>query len=216
MSYYCICYNMSYCVVLCHFKLIHIMSNYVYLCYLCYVLHVPNSADIPKSDLKLYCVDTCPKGCTPFWKDSLNVNVCPHCTSCRWRHCSITCVDEEGGLICEHKRKPARNFYYLSVRDRIKKLLRSHLKKLFHYESIRYKSTNDDFVEDIFDSDTYKHFKSLVPRDGQLIFLQVCWDGADMFNYSGKSMWPLCYSIMNFPPCLRDKPHIGMFMSNYV
>ena len=69
---------------------------------------------------------------------------------------------------------------------------------------------------DIFDSDTYKHFKSLVPRDGQLIFLQVCWDGADMFNYSGKSMWPLCYSIMNFPPCLRDKPHIGMFMSNYV
>ncbi len=31
-----------------------------------------------------------------------------------------------------------------------------------------------------------------------------------MFNYSGKSMWPLCYSIMAFPPSLRDKPHIGM------
>ena len=31
-----------------------------------------------------------------------------------------------------------------------------------------------------------------------------------MFNYSGKSMWPLCYSIMTLPPSLRDKPHIGM------
>jgi hypothetical protein len=31
-----------------------------------------------------------------------------------------------------------------------------------------------------------------------------------MFNYSGKSMWPLCYSIMALPPSLRDKPHIGM------
>jgi hypothetical protein len=53
--------------------------------------------------------------------------------------------------------------------------------------------------------------------------VQVCWDGADMFNYSGSSMWPLCYSIMSLPPSLRDKSHIGMlplllcvFMSFYV
>jgi hypothetical protein len=36
-----------------------------------------------------------------------------------------------------------------------------------------------------------------------------------MFNYSGKSMWPLCYSIMNLPPSLRDKPHIGEYMFIY-
>jgi hypothetical protein len=30
-----------------------------------------------------------------------------------------------------------------------------------------------------------------------------------MFNFTGSSMWPLCYSIMNFPPSLRDKPHVG-------
>ena len=30
-----------------------------------------------------------------------------------------------------------------------------------------------------------------------------------MFNYSGNSMWPLCYSIMSLPPSLKDKPHVG-------
>lgn len=86
---------------------------------------------------------------------------------------------------------------------------------MFQYEQYRHKSTDDNFVEDIFDSATYSKFKTLIPVGGQLIFLQVCWDGADMFNYSGKSMWPLCYSIMNFPPSLRDKPHIGMHMAAF-
>ena len=173
-------------------------------------------ADIPTAGLKIYCVDTCKQGCLPFWKDNFNLDACSNCNTIRWRHCSQNCRNNHGDLDCEHDKKAARKFYYLSIRDRITKLLRSELKKLFMYETLRYKSTNDEFIEDIFDSDTYKHFKSIVPLNGELIFLQVCWDGADMFNYSGKSMWPLCYSIMNLPPSLRDKPHIGKIMSNYV
>jgi hypothetical protein len=89
------------------------------------------------------------------------------------------------------------------------KLLKSDMRNLFQYEAFRYQSENASFVEDIFDSSTYKKLKSLIPDDCRIIFLQACWDGADMFNYSGKSMWPLCYSIMNLPPSLRDKPHVG-------
>jgi hypothetical protein len=36
-----------------------------------------------------------------------------------------------------------------------------------------------------------------------------------MFNFSGKSMWPVCYCIMNFPPSLRDKMHIGMHVASF-
>jgi hypothetical protein len=135
--------------------------------------------------------------------------------------------------LCSHPQIPVRTFFYLSVRDRVEKLLNSDLRNLFYYEKFRYKSTTDDFVEDIYDSKVYKKMKSLIPPQGELIFLQVnskafinndtvlchvssisqrvqvCWDGADMFNYSGNSMWPLCYSIMSLPPSLRDKSHIG-------
>ena len=31
-----------------------------------------------------------------------------------------------------------------------------------------------------------------------------------MFNFSGKSIWPLSVSILNFPKDLRDKLNIGM------
>jgi hypothetical protein len=57
--------------------------------------------------------------------------------------------------------------------------------------------------------------KALADPGDQLIFLQMCWDGADMFNYSGKSMWPVLYCIMNLPPALRKKVHIGMHMASF-
>ena len=45
------------------------------------------------------------------------------------------------------------------------------------------------------------------------IYLQLCWDGALLFKFNnGLSMWPLCYSIMNLPPCLRNKLHVGGFL----
>ena len=47
-------------------------------------------------------------------------------------------------------------------------------------------------------------------RNEVFIGLQFCWDGADMFEFSGKSIWPLAVSILNFPKDLRDKMNIGL------
>jgi hypothetical protein len=50
--------------------------------------------------------------------------------------------------------------------------------------------------------------------NGVPIYLQICWDGATMFNFlKGKSFWPLCYSIMNLPPSLRNKVNIGLHVA---
>ena len=47
-------------------------------------------------------------------------------------------------------------------------------------------------------------------RNEVFIGLQFCWDGADMFEFSGKVIWPLAVSILNFPKDLRDKMNIGL------
>jgi hypothetical protein len=38
-----------------------------------------------------------------------------------------------------------------------------------------------------------------------------CWDGFQPDD-NAKSMWPIFYSILNFPPTLRGKIHYGMHM----
>ena len=49
-----------------------------------------------------------------------------------------------------------------------------------------------------------------VSKNEYFLGLQYCWDGADAFNFSGKSFWPGCISILNFPKDIRSKMHIGM------
>jgi len=51
----------------------------------------------------------------------------------------------------------------------------------------------------------------------KVIFLQMCWDGADMHSNmkAEKSMWPIFYSIMNLPPSLRHVVHVGMHMAGF-
>ena len=53
-------------------------------------------------------------------------------------------------------------------------------------------------------------FNSYLIRNEVFIGLQFCWDGADIFEFSGKSIWPLAVSILNFPKDLRDKMNIGL------
>jgi len=68
----------------------------------------------------------------------------------------------------------------------------------------------------VLDSRVYEKLRKMVPEGGVPIFIQLCWDGALVCNQkTGKSMWPLCYSIMNLPPCLRNKVHIGMHVSSF-
>ena len=50
----------------------------------------------------------------------------------------------------------------------------------------------------------------LVLRGEAFIGIKFCWDGADMFNFSGKVIWPLAVSILNFPKDLRDKLNIRL------
>lgn len=66
------------------------------------------------------------------------------------------------------------------------------------------------------DSPVYDKLRAMVPKGGVPIFVQLCWDGALVCNQkTGKSMWPLCYSIMNLPPCLRNKVNIGMHVGSF-
>ena len=77
----------------------------------------------------------------------------------------------------------------------------------------------EGYTEDVYDSPVYTRLKDWLREkdpDGVPIFLQICWDGATMFNFvKGPSMWPLCYSIMNLPPSLRNKVNVGLHVASF-
>ena len=134
---------------------------------------VRNLGNIPQ-DMRVYVVNMCSEGCLPFWKDTAHSNFCSKCQGCRWKYCSATCYNDQHEKICSHRTVAVRSFYYLPMRDRIEKLLLSDMKNMFMYEKYRYKSDKEGFVDDIFESDTYGTFKTLIPDDCHLIYLQVC------------------------------------------
>lgn len=69
----------------------------------------------------------------------------------------------------------------------------------------------------MFFGSSYSEVAALAGDDVRVIFLQMCWDGADMHHNmkSDKSMWPIFYSIMNLPPSLRHVSHVGMHMAGF-
>lgn len=131
-----------------------------------------NLGNIPQH-MRVYVVNMCSNGCSPFWKDTAHSNFCSKCQGCRWKFCRDTCYSPDGNKLCSHRTAPVRSFYYLPIRDRIEKLLHSDMKNMFQYEKYRYRSGQEGFVEDIFESQTYLKFKSLIPDDCHLIYLQV-------------------------------------------
>ena len=106
--------------------------------------------------------------------------------------------------------------YYLPLKERLYLLLISDLRNLFHYPDLRTK-TNNAFFEDVYDGSVWHSFQDQmnVQQNEKLIALQYCWDGADCFTFSGKSFWPGCVSILNFPKDLRSKMHIGMHVVTF-
>ena len=70
-------------------------------------------------------------------------------------------------------------------------------------------TTFQGYVEDVYNGSTWKSFLALMKPGVVFIGLNCCWDGADMFEFSGKSIWPLSITIFNFPKDLRDKLNIG-------
>jgi hypothetical protein len=57
-----------------------------------------------------------------------------------------------------------------------------------------------------------------IPRDIKNIpiYLQICWDGAQISNTVQRdSMWPIIYSILNFPPSMRNQLHLGLHVASF-
>ena len=103
--------------------------------------------------------------------------------------------------LVDDKRDLDRQYmYYLPLKDRLIQLLLSDLKNLFYYPDLRSKG-NISFVEDTYDGTCWKHFANEIDKSKGEAFieLQWCWDGAAAFTFSGKSFWPGCFSILNFP-----------------
>lgn len=166
-----------------------------------------------RSDLRTYQFNSCKDGCKTY---DHGVFFCPKCKESRHVHCTPQCYEANGDCNCTHPKIPRHLIYIMPVRDRIKALLKSDVKNLFKYGDLRKKTDQAGYVEDVLDSPVYQKLRREVPDGGIPIFIQLCWDGALMFNAgSGESMWPLCYSIMNLPPCLRNKVHIGMHVASF-
>jgi len=72
-----------------------------------------------------------------------------------------------------------------------------------------------DFPTDVYFGEDYEKISVLAGVDVKVIYLQMCWDGADMHHNmkADKSMWPLFYCIMNLPPSVRHVPHVGMHLA---
>ena len=73
------------------------------------------------------------------------------------------------------------------------------------------------YPTDVYFGDNYAKVVSLAGPGVKVIFLQMCWDGADMHHQmkNDKSMWPIFYSIMNLPPSLRHVVHVGLHMAGF-
>jgi hypothetical protein len=71
------------------------------------------------------------------------------------------------------------------------------------------------YPTDVYFGTHYRRVKELAGEEAKVIFLQMCWDGADMHNktYNNKSIWPIFYCIMNLPPSMRTVVHVGMHMA---
>jgi hypothetical protein len=83
------------------------------------------------------------------------------------------------------------------------------LKYLFKYEEHREK--DERIISDIYDGSNWKYFSSLMRPTDYFIGLELSWDGFQPDD-NAKSIWPLFYSILNYPPCLRGKIHYGLHL----
>ena len=89
--------------------------------------------------------------------------------------------------------------------------IKSDLSNFLNYNDVRHTGGNS-WYQDVYDGKNWKRFVAEMDdtKHEKLLALQWCWDGADVFEFSGKVFWPSCLSILNLPLDLRSKPHIGM------
>ncbi len=68
--------------------------------------------------------------------------------------------------VCDETNDKAKNdiIYYFPLFDRIRKIVRSDLRKMLNYSNMR-KPTGENMFEDVFDGENYKWFESQMNRD---------------------------------------------------
>ena len=74
-----------------------------------------------------------------------------------------------------------------------------------------------EYPTDVYFGRDYAAVRALAGVGVKVIFLQMCWDGANMFNNNKAehSMWPIFYCVMNLPPSMRHLVHVGMHMAGF-
>jgi len=92
-----------------------------------------------------------------------------------------------------------------------------YVSKIFLLFIFVYVDFSEIYPTDVYFGENYTKVNSLAGEGVKVIYLQMCWDGADMHNNmkADKSMWPIFYCIMNLPPSLRHVSHIGMHMAGF-
>jgi hypothetical protein len=129
-------------------------------------------------------IDVCENGCYPFCGQSSDSFICPVCYIPRYKSCRPHCVSRDGSLICDHARVPRRTMYYMTIRDRVSYLLNGDFGRLFDYPKDR-NFPMEGYVDDVYDGTGWKAFENELSPGEELIGIQACTDGADMFNFSG-------------------------------
>ena len=140
--------------------------------------------------MRVYSIPACRKGCCSFIADCA-----------LHQECEICSKDNDGEL--------NETVYYFPLIDRLLGIVTSDLKRFLAYASCRQQPL-EGYLEDVYDGELWNWFLNQMLPGEFFIGLTFCWDGADMFEFSGKSIWPLSVSILNFPKDLRDKLNIGL------
>jgi len=89
-----------------------------------------------KTNMRCIKIDCCVKKCMGFYAENAGLDFCSICKECRWKLCTAACFTN-GEKICDHDQPPRQSIYYNVVQDRLVKLLKSDLKKLFNYQHNR-------------------------------------------------------------------------------
>ncbi len=89
--------------------------------------------------LPVYAIQACRKGCCHFIGANTQAEICSKC-------------DNDNDIEANEV------IYYFPLRDRLRRLLLSDLKRFFTFSEIR-RPPADDFIEDIYDGSTWKWFQ---------------------------------------------------------
>ena len=100
---------------------------------------------------RIFEISACRKGCFAFLGENADLDFCPICNK------------PNESLLNE-------KIYYFPFRDRIRYLLLSDLKKFLNYSNIRRPPTND-FIEDIYDGETWKWFERQMDTERYVFLL---------------------------------------------